>query len=94
MGTTTTVDNKTATTTLNIDNNVDIRGARFLGFRSVMASSVTDAASCTVAATTDRSACVGSAVSLGNQVVATAITTVDQPQTVPVLQIHAPTYVS
>jgi len=79
----TTVGN---TTGLNIgptssNQGVSIRSARFLGFRAVTA---------TIAQTTDNSPVGSAGIGVDSSAMITAMTTVNEPMVIPVLQLHAP----
>jgi hypothetical protein len=80
---------KTTATTLNISRDVAIRGARFLGFRSVPAESISSATEGILG--TPANPELG-AIGVDPSTLVVAVTTVNQPITVPVNQFHAPTF--
>jgi len=80
---------KNTGTTLNISRDVAIRGARFLGFRSVPAETISSATE-GILGTPERPEL--GAIGVASSTLVVAVTTVNQPITVPVNQFHVPTF--
>jgi len=80
---------KTTATTLNISRDVAMRGTRFLGFRAVPAETISSSTEGTLGTPSNPET---GAIGVDNSTLVVAMTTVNQPITVPVNQFHVPTY--